>query len=247
MQIDKRLRECGSGPACPAAYSTDTARWLMQGPRIDAATRPEIVVPSHEGLVEVTPDVIDLIRRQPFMDIEQLGAWIMDHHEHDAFRLERLSRYVVPSDEPDFDAFMRGEPGPDMDAKQGWLDWLATVAETGRTWRNVHIIDEWTPYLAFEFAWCYPDNVAAGADVRIIDLTETEIDDDLRRLDDFYVVDGLAAVVGYDKAGYFLYALPVDRAERLIEARDRLWDAAIPFTEWWRTHPDRHRVPGRAA
>lgn len=241
MQIDRMLKECGSGPACPAAYPTDTARWLMQGTKVSATTRPDLVVPSHESLVEVTPDVIDLIRRQPFMDIEQLGGWIIDHHQRDAFRLERLSRYIVPSDEADFEAFMSGAPGPDMAAKQGWLDWLSSVRESGRTWRNLRVVDGWTDYLAFECGWCYPDNVSAGADVRILDLGETDVPAELLDVDDFYIVDGHAAVVAYDKDGNYLYALPLDNPGRLIEARDRLWDAATPFADWWAGHPERHR------
>lgn len=219
----------------------------MQGPIVDPASQPSIPVPSHEGLVEVTPEVIDAIRNQPFMTIEQLGAWIVEHHESDSFRLQTRNRYIVPSDETDFQRYLDGAAAPDREAKQGWLNWLTEVKRTGKAWRNLHIVDQWTPYMGFICEWCYIDNEEFGATNRILDLSETQVPQELLQFDDFYLVDGHAAVVAYDRAGHYLYALPVDKPDRLADARDLLWDAGTPFTEWWARHPEHHRSHHRAA
>lgn len=248
MRIDKRLTECGSGPTCPAAYPTDTAKWVMQGGKISAHLRATLGVPDHEDAVEVTAAVIEQIRRQHHMDLEELGSWIIDNHERDVFRLETLDRYFVDSDEADFRAYLAGAPAPDRAAKRGWLDWLAAAAAEGRTWRRVHIVRlPLTDYVRFEAEWCYLDNSAAGEQIRIIDLSETDIDLDYLHLDDYYIVDGRAAVLGYDGEGRFLHARVVDNPSRLIEARDTLWNAAEPFAQWWQRHPEHRRVRRGAA
>lgn len=215
----------------------------MQGSTVDPAQHPRAVVPAHESLVEVTPDVIDAIRRMPFMDIDELGDWIIDHYDRDAFRLETRDRYLVDSDEADYQSYLAGAAGPDREAKAGWLDFLADAAEQGRRWRYLHILDsrDMTDYLRFELEWCYTDNETAGADIRVLDLAEVEVPEYLRDLDDFYLVDGHAAVLSYDSSGRYLYALPVDDPTRLIVARDRLWDAAEDFSDWWARHPEHHR------
>lgn len=145
------------------------------------------------------------------MDLDELGSWIIDNHERDVFRLETLDRYFVDSDEADFRAYLAGAPAPDRAAKRGWLDWLAAAAAEGRTWRRVHIVRlPLTDYVRFEAEWCYLDNSAAGEQIRFIDLSETDIDLDYLHLDDYYIVDGRAAVLGYDGEGRFLHARVVD-------------------------------------
>ena len=250
MEIDSKFSACGELPACPAAYQTDTAKVIMQGSKVDPASQPGVVVPAHEVLNVITPDVVDELRRQPFMNIAQLGEWIMDNYSHGVFRLETLSRYRVGgSDEANFQRYVAGEAGPDRAGKQAWLDVLADAHDRGCTWRNLHVIDsrEMADYVRFELEWCYPDTAAAGAEIRIFDRAEADFPDDLLDLDDYYLVDDQAAVLGYAKDGTYLYALPVKHPSRLFAARDRLWDAAVPFAEWWARHPEHHRAHRRAA
>jgi len=258
VQIDRKLSDCGSSPVCPAAYPTDTATWVMQGKRSadSPARRAELQVPADEVLSLVTPDVIDQIRRQRFMDADQLGTWVLERWEPagaDSFRAEFLDRYVVESDEADFRAYVNGEGGPDQETKAGWLDFLRShttpqvrdgASFAARTWRVVHVVDSraLTPYLRFEIEWCYPDNIAAGADVRILDKAEVEVPTWLLDLDDFYIVDGHAVVLAYDRAGEYLHALELEKADRLASARDLLWEAATPFAAWWARHPESRRA-----
>lgn len=240
MQLDDMFSsECGSGPACPGAGPTDTERWIVQGPNVDPALHPELVVPGYERLVSIDPDVIHAIRNWKLMEtVDELGAWIADHYDGDALKVETRDRYLVDSDEADFQSWQRGGPGPDRAAKQGWLDWLAA-----HPFRNLHVLDSrnLTDYLRFELEWCYPDNVAAGAQTRILDLSEVDLAPSLAELTDFHVAGGRAAVVGYSRDGQFLHAREVGRPARLIAAGDRLWEAAEDFTAWWARHPELHQ------
>jgi hypothetical protein len=240
MQLDDMFSSsCGSGPACPGAGPTDTERWIVQGPKVNPAEHPQLVVPSHEGLVEIDPEVIHAIRNWELMEtVDELGAWIGNLYDGDALKVETRDRYLVDSDEADFQAWHRGDRGPDRAAKRGWLDWLA-----GHPFRNLHVLDSrrLTDYLRFELEWCYPDNVAAGAQTRILDRADVDLSPDLAQLTDFHVVGGQAAVVGYDRDGRFLHARQVERPGRLIAAADRLWNAAEDFTAWWARHPELHQ------
>lgn len=240
MNIDARLSECGSGPTCPAAYPTDTDRWLIQGRKVNDAMRAELNVPGHEDVVALTPAIIDMIRCQPYMDLEQLGDWLTAGTH--VYRLETLDYYSAASDDADFRAYQQGKPGPDRDAKSGWLDWLTDATESG-SWRRVRIVrGPLTEYVKFEMDWCYTDNASAGEDIRILDLTEQAHPGLDLDLSDHYIVDGQAAVMAYNEAGDYLYALPVQNPARLIEARDQVWEAAEPFSSWWRRHPEHHRA-----
>jgi len=175
------------------------------------------------------------------MDQEALGNWIVGNHEADVFRLEGLDRYLTDSDESDFQAWLAGGEGRDLEAKAGWLRFLSE-STTDKTWRRVRIMRTISDYNRWEAECSYVDNSGAGEQIRIIDLTERALDQDLLDLDDFYVVDGHACVLAYDDAGRFLYALPVDEPGRLVEAQERLWQAAEPFESWWRRHQEHHRA-----
>ncbi len=64
------------------------------------------------------------------LDEAALGA-LLDRAERDLFRLETLDLYEVRTDGSDYDRYLRGEPGPDTDRKQPWMDRLAADAARG--------------------------------------------------------------------------------------------------------------------
>lgn len=168
-----------------------------------------------------------------------------DRFEHDAFRHEVLTRYDVASDGGGFARWLAGEPCPDTAVIGAWGRWVAVQRRRAATVRRVRVLyDRPTDYLRFEAEWAYAANVAAGEDIRVLDLTERQRPEDL--LDtEFWMLDGARAVLmTYDEQGRFLYGDTVEgRAARKIRrARDAAWQAAEPFTQWWTRHPEYRRA-----
>ncbi|TDU04753.1 hypothetical protein EDD99_3228 [Streptomyces sp. 846.5] len=94
-----------------------------------------------------------------------------DSMECEAFRLETLPVYRVPQEEDAVRRFLAGEPLP-LSATQGWTTRIQGYADSGRKVRRVHVLTRpLTDYLRFEFEH-YRHNVAAGEDIRILDITE---------------------------------------------------------------------------
>ncbi|MGH3929687.1 MAG: DUF6879 family protein [Pseudonocardiaceae bacterium] len=74
-----------------------------------------------------------------------------------------------------------GDPG-------GELDQLRAGTAAGRQWRRVHVLrSPLNDYLCYECEWCYTYNVAAGEDVRILDVAETPAGEALLSVGDFFV------------------------------------------------------------
>ncbi|HVM19490.1 MAG TPA: hypothetical protein VM307_05985 [Egibacteraceae bacterium] len=178
------------------------------------------------------------------LDEAALDAYT-DQFEHDAFRHEVLDHYDVPSDGGDFARWLAGEPDPSPDVIGPWAQWVRAQRQRGASVRRLRVLTESpSEYLRFEAAWAYRANVAAGEDIRVLDLTEQArpLGLDLR---EFWLLDGQrAAVMTYDDAGRFLYADTIEgRAGRVIRrSADIAWAAAEPFEAWWARHPEYHRA-----
>jgi len=160
------------------------------------------------------------------------------------FRLETLDVYEVASDGSDYRRYLDGEPEPDWERKQPWLDELRAVRNAGDYRHRVHVLrTPLGPYLRYECEWGYAYNVQVGEDIRILDLSETPEPTGL--VDhDFWLADNeLVVLMHYDDAGQFLggEALPATETPRYVAARNAAWEAATPFEPWWAARPQYHR------
>lgn len=175
-----------------------------------------------------------------------LRSYLDERHTRDLVRVQTLDHYGVASDGDDFRRYLAGESAPDVARKQAWLDDLRSVAATGRTWRNVHIVR--TPlsdYLRYSFEWGCTDNVAAGQDVRVLDLTESPHLAALASANDFYVIDGRRVVrMVYSADGRYEGAVAVgaDGVAGYAALAELAHQLATPFTPWWEAHPRYHRA-----
>lgn len=172
---------------------------------------------------------------------EELGEFIDARFTKNLFRLETLERYDVASDDADFGRYLRGEREPNAAIKEAWLEQLRREAAEGKRNERVHVLTSpLNDYLRYECEWGYVYNMAAGEDIRIVDLAE------IRRLadrptEDFFLIDDLCVVrMRYDEAGRFVGAEPDmtgEAVERARATRDVLWATAVPFQSWWDAHP----------
>lgn len=174
------------------------------------------------------------------LDEQQLGDYIDRHFTRSLFRLETLDAYDVASDGADLGRYLAGEPGPDMARKGPWMEQIRSEVARGLHTYRVHLVrSPLTGYLRFEFEWGYAYNAIAGEHIGILDVAEQPrphavVDEDFWLIDDDRVVR-----MCYDPIGRFVGAeiAAEDAMPRYRAARDAAWDAAVPFSEYWHSHP----------
>jgi hypothetical protein len=183
------------------------------------------------------------------LDEHDLDSYFAAHFRWTAFRLELRDSYAVASDGSDFSRYLAGEDLPDATRKSAWLDELRADTAAGKTWQWVHVVrSPLSDYLRYEFEWGYAINIHAGAEIRILDLSEQTRPAGLPD-EDFWLLDGQnALVMHYDNAGRFVGADSAAAKDlpRYRRARDTAWETAEPFADYWARHPQYHRR-GRAA
>ncbi len=161
-------------------------------------------------------------------------AWrtFFDSYQREAFRLETLPAYGVGSEQAEYERFL-ATGRLDIPDDDPWLVRVRHFRRTGRWVGRVHVITRpLTDYLRYEFA-VYRHTVAAGEDVRILDLTDRP--NPGLPIDDFWLFDDTTVVrMDYDPDG-------TQRGRELLEEADptpyvgwkRLaWQHAEPFMEY---------------
>ena len=197
------------------------------------------------------------------MNPAELNAWMAEHFTRSAFRLETLQSYEVASDGSDYRRYLDGERTWTPERKQPWLDHLRSERDRGLYRHRVRIVTRpVTPYTRYECEWGYEPNVAAGEDVRVLDLGEYPLSVELTSTDwwrfDWWLIENVAReryVLGmsYEPDGQFRDAWIADKGTdtppvaAFVAIRNLLWSAAEPFTSWWSRHGELHRDGARAA
>lgn len=91
--------------------------------------------------------------------------------ERSAFRLEVQPTYTMPAEQDSVRRFLAGESVPEGHN----AEWHATVRANiaaGKIMQRVRVVHRpLTDYQRYGFAWSVPGNVAAGEDIRVLDLT----------------------------------------------------------------------------
>ena len=225
-----------AGDACPALCRTSAGTRIIWGAPV---TDPEVL-----SQLDLDEGEIAVEAPEP-LDAPRLGELIRSRFNRHAGRVELLDAYDVGSDGGDVARYLRGEPAPDPERKGAWLARLRAERVAGKLRQVVHVVRApLSPYLRYEFEWGYLPNVAAGQDVRILDLAERPQPSlDIDR--DFWLLDGeLAVRMHYDQDGRFVGAevMPPSELPRYQAAWEAVLEAAEPFTSYWRRHPEYHRV-----
>lgn len=107
------------------------------------------------------------------MRLDDNDAWrtFFNSYRREAFRLETLPVYNVSKEQVELENFLTSGR-LDIPDEDPWLTRVRRFRQTGRWIGRVHVICRpLTDYLRYEFA-VYRHTVAAGEDVRILDLTD---------------------------------------------------------------------------
>ncbi|MFD4630472.1 DUF6879 family protein [Streptomyces sp. NPDC058284] len=95
-----------------------------------------------------------------------------DTFEHEAWRFEAQPTYTMPKEQENVARFLRGESKPD-DHNARWHERVRGYVESGKRVGRVRIVRQpLTDYQRYQFAWGIPGNIAAGEDIRVLDVTQ---------------------------------------------------------------------------
>lgn len=178
------------------------------------------------------------------MSLAEAEKFLEAHFTRSVFRLETLNCYDDDSDGNDVTRYLAGEAEPAASARRVWLDELRDDAAAGKLWQRLHVLrTPLTDYLRYECEWSYAYNVAAGEDVRILDLTGTPRPAGLGNEEFALIDDAHVLLMRYTSGGKLLGAdlAPQHDLEHYRRCRDAALSAAIPFQRFWAAHPEEHR------
>jgi len=57
------VRPCDSG-MCPALYTDEAGRVFVQGSKLNPTQHADLMVPDHEAVVEISPELITFLKSQ---------------------------------------------------------------------------------------------------------------------------------------------------------------------------------------
>ncbi len=154
--------------------------------------------------------------------------------QRSAFRLELHPIYTMPGEADELRRFRASEKPP-ADYHYGWLDTVADAIRAGKTMRRVRVVRRPLPdYIWYEFEWGFVYNVAAGEDIRVLDLTDQPAlelpDHDFWLFDESIVVKMLYRPDG-TQIGRELVEHP--DTDAYLRCRDAAWQSAVPFGQYW--------------
>jgi len=85
-------------------------------------------------------------------------------------RLETLQHYAVPGDDERQRAYREGRPLPPREGKSATVRLIQDAVRAGKAFERIHVVDvPLSDYVRYELDAAYPENVAAGEQVWIVD------------------------------------------------------------------------------
>jgi hypothetical protein len=159
---------------------------------------------------------------------------LFENFARSAFRIEARDHYDVPDERDDFATFRAGKSrprrAPGVDA---WLALVASATASGRTVDRIRLVTRpLSDYTRYEFA-CYPDNIAAGETVRIVERRWLAPNDQPWAAQDFWIFDDeIVVVLDYDKQGRFLAVAQAEQIDSYLAAKQRALALSVNFNRY---------------
>jgi len=162
---------------------------------------------------------------------------LFDTFERDAFHLELRDTYHVDSEDESYRRWKDGEPPDPGERERPWMQRIRRAVRSGKTIRRVRVVTEpISEYIRFEYDGT-PENIAAGEDIRWLPrhLTPVDIVFPLEERDWWLFDDSLVAAGHFDDYGRPIGSeISTDPGliRQCASVRDRLWEIAIPHSEY---------------
>jgi hypothetical protein len=140
----------------------------------------------------------------------------------------------MPGEQDELARFRAGaKPPPDYHYE--WLDTVAQARRQGKVMQRVRIVHRpLTDYTEYEFTWGFAWNVAAGEDIRVLDMTGR--DSPALPRHDFWLFDEATVVELLYRPDGTQIGRELVRDPDLtayLGWRDATWNPAIPFRDYW--------------
>lgn len=166
-----------------------------------------------------------------FLAGEEWSAYFRNF-EKSAFRLEVHQVYTMPNEKEEFDNFLTGGPKPDQ-SDNYWHARIRANVAAGKTMTRAKVIRQpITDYTRLLVEWAIPDNVAAGENYRIIDVSDREVD---LPTQDFWMFDEKTVVhLNYRADGTQINRTLIDNPDldQYLRWRDLALAESVSFAEW---------------
>lgn len=152
--------------------------------------------------------------------------------QRSAWRFECQPSYAMPGEQDNLRRWRSGQPKPEGH-NAGWHETVREIVSSGRTIGRVRTVRQpLTEYQRFQLDWAIPGNIEAGEDIRILDLTNLDLDlpsHDFWLFDDSLVVD-----LNFNTDGTLLN---IDQREnpnlsQYREWRDTAMAYSVSLSEW---------------
>lgn len=99
---------------------------------------------------------------------------VFDSFRSEAWRFEAQPTYTMPREAENVARFLRGEPKP-PDHNARWHERVRGYVAAKRWIGRVRVVRRpLTEYQRYQFAWGIPGNIAAGEDIRVLDVTDSD-------------------------------------------------------------------------
>ncbi|GAA1244923.1 hypothetical protein GCM10009676_33490 [Prauserella halophila] len=153
-------------------------------------------------------------------------------YQRTAWRFECQPSYAIPREDSDFARWLAGESIPEG-FNAAWHERVRGIVASGRSIGRVRVVRRpLTEYQRHQFDWGIPGNIEAGEDIRILDVTDLELDlpsHDFWLFDDETVVD-----LNFNPDGSLINRDQRENPDLSMyrKWRDTALAYAVPFSEW---------------
>ncbi|MBB5158593.1 DUF6879 family protein [Saccharopolyspora phatthalungensis] len=152
--------------------------------------------------------------------------------QRSAWRFECQQNYAIPREDDDFSRWRAGQPMPDGH-NAAWHDRVQGYVAEGKTVGRVRVLHRpLTEYLRFQLDWAIPGNIAAGEDIRILDVTNLDLD---LPAHDFWIFDdSLVVDLNFNPDGTLINRDQRENPDptQYLKWRDTALAHAVPLSEW---------------
>ena len=165
------------------------------------------------------------------MNSDELGQLYRTFTRY-AWRLEARDVYGVPDENARLQAFLAGRPVPPSSSKSAWTEMTLSAAAAERPFSRVRMVGHpITDYTRWEFS-VYPENIAGGEEVRVLDRTLLPDEDPLWDVDFWLFDDKVAVIQNYDEQGHYLGPELAPDVARYVALRRRAMEASVPYDDY---------------